>query len=90
MAETSTIFGFMKYVSATDILSDFKKTVDSYFVNSLKLLAKTKSFFLYYSNPIADATIDNTMIATINTIGLTCFFFNNQKHNNVTHIGNCI
>ena len=38
MAETSTIFGFMKYVSATDILSDFKKTVDSYFVNSLKWL----------------------------------------------------
>ena len=36
MVETSTIFGFMKYVSATDILSDFKKTVDSYFVNSLK------------------------------------------------------
>ena len=35
MAETLTIFGFMKYVSATDILSDFKKTVDSYFVNSL-------------------------------------------------------
>ena len=34
MAETSTIFGFMKYVSATDILSDFKKTVDSHFVNS--------------------------------------------------------
>lgn len=30
MAETSTIFGFMKYVSATDILSDFKKTVDEY------------------------------------------------------------
>ena len=38
MAETSTIFGFMKYVSATDILSDFKKTVDSHFVNSLKRL----------------------------------------------------
>ncbi len=36
MAETSTIFGFMKYVSAVDILSDFKKTVDSHFVNSLK------------------------------------------------------
>lgn len=36
MAETSTIFGLMKYVSATDILSDFKKTVDSHFVNSLK------------------------------------------------------
>ena len=40
MAETSTIFGFMKYVSATDILSDFKKTVDSHFVNSLLLLNK--------------------------------------------------
>ena len=39
MAETSTIFGFMKYVSATDILSDFKKTVDSHFVNSLKDLS---------------------------------------------------
>lgn len=39
MAETSTIFGFMKYVSATDILSDFKKTVDSHFVNSLKASA---------------------------------------------------
>ena len=38
MAETSTIFGFMKYVSATDILSDFKKTVDSHFVNSLGLV----------------------------------------------------
>ena len=37
MAETSTIFGFMKYVSATDILSDFKKTVDNHFVNSLTL-----------------------------------------------------
>ena len=46
MAETSTIFGFMKYVSATDILSDFKKTVDSYFVNSL-LRIKTKFVFLY-------------------------------------------
>ena len=40
MAETSTIFGFMKYVSATDILSDFKKTVDSYFVNSLRYSIK--------------------------------------------------
>jgi len=29
----------MKYVSATDILSDFKKTVDSHFVNSLKCTA---------------------------------------------------
>ena len=41
MAETSTIFGFMKYVSATDILSDFKKTVDSHFVNSLKVSKDT-------------------------------------------------
>ena len=44
MAETSTIFGFMKYVSATDILSDFKKTVDSYFVNSLRD-REIRSFF---------------------------------------------
>ena len=43
MAETSTIFGFMKYVSATDILSDFKKTVDGHFVNSLK---RRKTLFL--------------------------------------------
>ena len=47
MAETSTIFGFMKYVSATDILSDFKKTVDSYFVNSLR---RGELFFFYNSN----------------------------------------
>ena len=45
MAETSTIFGFMKYVSATDILSDFKKTVDSHFVNSLRLVI-LQVFFL--------------------------------------------
>ena len=44
MAETSTIFGFMKYVSATDILSDFKKTVDSHFVNSLMPLNNIKAF----------------------------------------------
>ena len=46
MAETSTIFGFMKYVSATDILSDFKKTVDSHFVNSLEK-ADFRLFLLY-------------------------------------------
>ena len=46
MAETSTIFGFMKYVSATDILSDFKKTVDSHFVNSLKLSVKQTIFLM--------------------------------------------
>ena len=43
MAETSTIFGFMKYVSATDILSDFKKTVDSYFVNGSLTLAHSQN-----------------------------------------------
>ena len=47
MAETSTIFGFMKYVSATDILSDFKKTVDSYFVNSLKGINCIVDSFFY-------------------------------------------
>ena len=46
MAETSTIFGFMKYVSATDILSDFKKTVDSHFVNSLR--TKTNKLFVLF------------------------------------------
>ena len=45
MAETSTIFGFMKYVSATDILSDFKKTVDSHFVNSLDTFHIERYFF---------------------------------------------
>lgn len=47
MAETSTIFGFMKYVSATDILSDFKKTVDSHFVNSLKPKLLTWVYLMY-------------------------------------------
>lgn len=47
MAETSTIFGFMKYVSATDILSDFKKTVDSHFVNSLKGSKLNSILFLW-------------------------------------------
>ena len=47
MAETSTIFGFMKYVSATDILSDFKKTVDSHFVNSL---SRNSNKFLHILN----------------------------------------
>ena len=45
MAETSTIFGFMKYVSATDILSDFKKTVDNHFVNSLRHKLSSLCFF---------------------------------------------
>ena len=49
MAETSTIFGFMKYVSATDILSDFKKTVDSHFVNSLKYHLQQVILFYYPS-----------------------------------------
>ena len=46
MAETSTIFGFMKYVSATDILSDFKKTVDSHFVNSLSRFYKKPTYLI--------------------------------------------
>ena len=50
MAETSTIFGFMKYVSATDILSDFKKTVDGHFVNSLKQ-TKFACFLLMHYSP---------------------------------------
>ena len=48
MAETSTIFGFMKYVSATDILSDFKKTVDSHFVKSLNPPSGGFIFFLKF------------------------------------------
>ena len=48
MAETSTIFGFMKYVSATDILSDFKKTVDSHFVNSLRYQFTMNWYLLLY------------------------------------------
>ena len=54
MAETSTIFGFMKYVSATDILSDFKKTVDSHFVNSL-IRPIRDVFFVYPSLTLADS-----------------------------------
>ena len=54
MAETSTIFGFMKYVSATDILSDFKKTVDSHFVNSLKSQIVTFLFYIYLSSSSTD------------------------------------
>ena len=50
MAETSTIFGFMKYVSAVDILSDFKKTVDSYFVNSLQQSEAAKYISDYTNN----------------------------------------
>ena len=49
MAETSTIFGFMKYVSATDILSDFKKTVDSHFVNSLNDEISSRHFYIFYN-----------------------------------------
>ena len=55
MAETSTIFGFMKYVSATDILSDFKKTVDSYFVNSLKDIARMSLFLVFLHGSFYDS-----------------------------------
>ena len=53
MSETSTIFGFMKYVSATDILSDFKKTVDSHFVNSLKEVILLTSYQANTSIPFS-------------------------------------
>ena len=52
MAETSTIFGFMKYVSATDILSDFKKTVDSHFVNSLKQIINLLVIMYWWFIPV--------------------------------------
>ena len=55
MAETSTIFGFMKYVSATDILSDFKKTVDSHFVNSLQSGSNDPLFFI-------NCTVNNSRV----------------------------
>lgn len=58
MAETSTIFGFMKYVSATDILSDFKKTVDSHFVNSLNRMTNHPIvYFQYFASTFVQAYI---------------------------------
>ena len=58
MAETSTIFGFMKYVSATDILSDFKKTVDSHFVNSLNRMTNHPIIcFQYFASTLPQAYI---------------------------------
>lgn len=72
MAETSTIFGFMKYVSATDILSDFKKTVDSYFVNSLNGLGNfPKPYFFsfltleYHLTKVSHKTHDDDKTNTI-------------------------
>ena len=47
MAETSTIFGFMKYVSATDIPSDFKKTVDSHGSLTLAHSQNSQMSFMY-------------------------------------------
>ena len=73
MAETSTIFGFMKYVSATDILSDFKKTVDSYFVNSLKHL-RIKCF----NKPMKKLLISLLLIFCI---GCTFTFLNETNIN---------
>lgn len=68
MAETSTIFGFMKYVSATDILSDFKKTVDSHFVNSLKEESTILSSFYISSqilSPVVSALPDTNVTSTL-------------------------
>ena len=67
MAETSTIFGFMKYVSATDILSDFKKTVDSHFVNSLT--GFWKPVFLYSSFDVYP-TFDKVLMSS--SVGCCC------------------
>ena len=61
MAETSTIFGFMKYVSATDILSDFKKTVDSHFVNSLRNANKIAFPFRLFHITITIKCISRTI-----------------------------
>ena len=97
MAETSTIFGFMKYVSATDILSDFKKTVDSHFVNSLRDSDKTESllFFLLFTiqqffcyNQFKGVTI--TMNTNLNRIlfifaGI-CFIFTHFLTKNFTYL----
>lgn len=63
MAETSTIFGFMKYVSATDILSDFKKTVDSYFVNSLKRLSNGYRRFSYSAKEKRSIILDTSSLS---------------------------
>lgn len=65
MAETSTIFGFMKYVSATDILSDFKKTVDGHFVNSLKDSKKIAVFFYMISKCFNALTIPSSCTESV-------------------------
>ena len=65
MAETSTIFGFMKYVSATDILSDFKKTVDSHFVNSLKGCSKHPFHFVYPVKSIVQILYDFFLLSRL-------------------------
>lgn len=41
-------------------------------------------FYFYYNKPIAEAAIDKTIIPTIRTIGLTCFFFKSQKQSIVS------
>ena len=95
MAETSTIFGFMKYVSATDILSDFKKTVDSHFVNSLKVTNSDFSFlYIYLSSSSTDifnmeATDFISIVLERRTIIdqeiISPSFFNNKERFNYMH-----
>ena len=75
MAETSTIFGFMKYVSATDILSDFKKTVDNHFVNSLKDVGPSNIFYIFLGEY---PTIFNTFLGESVTFHLIISF--SYKH----------
>ena len=79
MAETSTIFGFMKYVSATDILSDFKKTVDSYFVNSLRTGSNSSSS-CYYLKSESSITIVRWISSTSASVNsLSCSRQNSIK-----------
>ena len=65
MAETSTIFGFMKYVSATDILSDFKKTVDSHFVNSLIWTRSCPYLYAFINSLSIDSSLTEKMDAIL-------------------------
>lgn len=68
MAETSTIFGFMKYVSATDILSDFKKTVDSHFVNSLKSSSELLIFYTLIAACMPNASFSLVKIGSMKSL----------------------
>ena len=98
MAETSTIFGFMKYVSATDILSDFKKTVDSHFVNSLRrdsdktesllffLLFTIQKFFCYNQFKGVTITMNTNLNRILFIFSGICFIFTYFLTKNFTYL----